>query len=64
MDLRPTTPDAIVRRYYVYEVTASVGFITPIFTLFLLYRGLSFTEVGTLSAILAVLLRRPMRSPT
>lgn len=56
MTLQPSSPSAIIRRYYVYEITASVGFITPIFTLFLLYRGLSFTEVGTLSAILAVLI--------
>lgn len=56
MNLRPTSPAAIIRRYYCYEIASSVGFITPIFTLFLLYRGLSFTEVGTLSAILAVLI--------
>ena len=56
MNLRPTTPQSIIRRYYLYEVTASVGLITPIFTLFLLYRGLSFTQIGTLSAMLAVLI--------
>lgn len=46
------TPDdrGLIRRYYLYRTTLSVGFITPIFTLFLL-RSLSFTEVGALSAL-------------
>jgi MFS family permease len=41
-----------VGRYYAYRATLSVGFITPVFTLFLL-RTLSFTEVGVLSAVYA-----------
>lgn len=41
---------SLIRRYYFYRATLSVGFITPIFTLFLL-RSLTFTEVGALSAI-------------
>jgi MFS family permease len=46
--------DAVVRRYYVYQLTATVGFVTPIFTLFVRSRGLLWSEVATLSAILWV----------
>lgn len=45
---------SLVGRYYAYRATTSVGFVTPVFTLFLL-RTLSFTQVGVLSAIYAVL---------
>ena len=44
--------DAVVTKFYVLQATRSVGFISPIFTLFLL-RSLSFTEVGLLSALSA-----------
>jgi MFS family permease len=44
----------LVGRYYAYRATLSVGFITPVFTLFLL-RTLSFTQVGVLSAVYAFL---------
>lgn len=43
----------LVRRYYLYRATLSVGFVMPIFTLFLL-RSLTFTQVGVLSALYAV----------
>ncbi|MFB6177465.1 MAG: MFS transporter [Halobaculum sp.] len=45
----------IVRRFYVYQATRSVGFVSPIFTLFLL-RDLSFTTLGGLSAFYSLLL--------
>ncbi|MFD1511708.1 MFS transporter [Halomarina rubra] len=45
--------DRLVANYYVYRATLSVGFVTPVFTLFLL-RTLSFTEVGALSALYSV----------
>jgi MFS family permease len=45
---------ALVRRYYWYRATLSVGFVTPVFTLFLL-RSLTFTQVGVLSALYSVL---------
>lgn len=41
-------------KYYGYQATQSVGFVSPIFTLFLL-RTLSFTEVGTLGALYSAL---------
>lgn len=50
----PPSDRALVRRYYLYRATLSVGFITPIFTLFLL-RSLTFTQVGALSALYSVL---------
>ncbi|WP_254822799.1 MFS transporter [Haloglomus halophilum] len=46
---------ALVRRYYLYEATAASGFVWPVFTLFLLGRDLSFTEIAALSAVLSVL---------
>ena len=45
----------VVARYYLYEATDTAGFVWPIFTLFLLSRGLTFTEIATLSATMAVL---------
>lgn len=45
----------VVARYYLYEATDTSVFVWPIFTLFLLSRGLTFTEIATLSAVMAVL---------
>ncbi|WP_049914450.1 MFS transporter [Haloterrigena salina] len=50
----PFSDEALVRRYYLYRATISVGFITPIFTLFLL-QTLTFTQVGVLSALYSLL---------
>lgn len=44
-------PLSTVGRYYCYQATSTVGFITPIFTLFLLFRDLSFAQIATLSAV-------------
>lgn len=44
----------LIRRYYLYRVTLSIGFITPVFTLFLL-RSLTFAQVGALSALYSFL---------
>jgi MFS family permease len=52
--MSPVSDRGLVRRYYLYRATLSLGFITPVFTLFLL-RTLSFTQVGALSAIVSVL---------
>lgn len=41
----------LARRYYAYKATATFGFITPIFVLFLLLRDLSFAEIAALSAV-------------
>lgn len=45
-----------IARFYVFRALSTVGFITPIFTIFLLYRELSFTEIGLLSTYSAVLI--------
>nr|WP_245547769.1 MFS transporter [Halovivax ruber] len=47
--------DRTILSYYGFMATYSVGFIWPIFTLFLLWNDLSFTEIGLLSAVSAVL---------
>ncbi|QIB75607.1 MFS transporter [Halogeometricum borinquense] len=49
----PQSDRSLIRRYYLYRATLSVGFITPIFTLFLL-RSLTFTQLGALSALYSV----------
>jgi MFS family permease len=46
---------SVVRRFYLYRATTSVGFITPVYTLFLLLKGLSYTQIGALGALSAVL---------
>lgn len=47
-------PSRVVTKFYLLQATRSVGFITPVFTLFLL-RSLNFTEIGVLSALSAAL---------
>ncbi|MFQ3293604.1 MAG: MFS family permease [Halobacteriales archaeon] len=44
----------VVRRYYLYRATATVGFVTPIFTIFLL-RELSYSQLGALSGVYSAL---------
>ncbi|APW97649.1 MFS transporter [Halobiforma lacisalsi AJ5] len=41
--------------YYLYRMADSVGFIWPVFTLFLLWNDLTYAQIGTLSALSAVL---------
>lgn len=48
-------PRPAVLKYYCYQAASSVGFTWPILTLFLLHRGLTFTRIGTLSAVSALL---------
>jgi len=48
-------PRPAVLKYYLFQVADSVGFIWPIFTLFLLWNDLTYTQIGTLSAISALL---------
>lgn len=45
---------SVLGRYYLYRATMSVGFITPIFTLFLL-RSLTYTQFAALSSLYSVL---------
>jgi MFS family permease len=48
----------VVAKYYAYRATATFGFFWPIFTVFLLSRDLSYTQIallGSLSAAVSVL---------
>lgn len=44
----------VVTKFYLLQATRSVGFISPVFTLFLL-RALNFTQIGLLTAFSAAL---------
>jgi len=48
-------PSSLVAKYYLFQGTATFGFFWPVFTVFLLYRGLSYTQIGTLGSLSAAL---------
>lgn len=48
--------DGVVLKYYLYQATTTFGFFWPVFTLFLLHRGLSFAQIGLLGSISAALM--------
>ncbi|ELZ80430.1 MFS transporter (plasmid) [Haloferax larsenii] len=48
-------PPAVLLKYYLYQATTTFGFVTPVFTLFLLWRDLTYTQIGTLGSVSAVL---------
>ncbi|WP_164471674.1 MFS transporter [Halosimplex salinum] len=50
-----SSPRALIRRYYLFQALAAVGFISPIFALFVL-RDLTYPQYGTLSAVYSLLL--------
>jgi MFS family permease len=50
-----SNPDRVLRRYYLFRAMAAVGFVSPIFALFVL-RDLSYPEYGTLSAVYSLVL--------
>ncbi|WP_135821672.1 MFS transporter [Halostella litorea] len=45
---------AVITRYYLYRATARPGFHYPVYTLFLLWNGLSFAQIGLIATIQAV----------
>lgn len=47
-------PRGVVLKYYLYMATTAVGFATAIWQVYLLTRGLSYTQIFTLDAIFAV----------
>lgn len=47
-------PRPVILKYYLYKASISFGFFTSIFTLYLLYRGLDFTEIALLNTVYAV----------
>ncbi|WP_459191002.1 MFS transporter [Halosimplex sp. J119] len=50
-----SSPRALIRRYYLFQALAAVGFISPIFALFVL-RDLTYPQYGTLSAVYSLLI--------
>jgi MFS family permease len=43
----------IVLKYYLYQATVTFGFFWPVFTLFLLHRDLSYTQIALLNSLSA-----------
>ncbi len=46
-------PPALILKYYLYQATVTFGFFWPVFTIFLLNRGLTYTQIGLLSSLSA-----------
>lgn len=53
MDLRERVPSPLVLKYYLYKATMTYGFFWPVFTLFHLDRGLSYSQIGLLMSLSA-----------
>lgn len=53
MTIRDRLPPALIAKYYLYMATVTYGFFWPVFTLFMLARGLSYTQIGLLGSISA-----------
>jgi MFS family permease len=45
---------AVVRRYYLYRATARPNFHYPVYTLFLLFNGLSLPQIGLIATIQSI----------
>lgn len=43
----------IILKYYLYQATVTFGFFWPVFTLFLLHRDLSYTQIALLNSLSA-----------
>lgn len=46
-------PHPVILKYYLYQATVTFGFFWPVFTIFLLRRGLTFTQIGLLGSVSA-----------
>jgi MFS family permease len=46
-------PPSFILKYYCYQATVTFGFFWPVFTIFLLDRGLTYTQIGLLSSLSA-----------
>lgn len=53
MSLRERVPSPLVLKYYLYQATTTYGFFWPVFTLFHLDRGLSYSQIGLLMSLSA-----------
>jgi MFS family permease len=45
---------AVIRRYYIYRATARPNFHYPVYTLFLLFNGLSLPQIGLIATIQSI----------
>jgi MFS family permease len=50
-----SNPRSLIRRYYLFQALSAVGFVSPIFALFVL-RDLTYPQYGTLSAVYSLVL--------
>ncbi|SIR80970.1 Major Facilitator Superfamily protein [Haladaptatus litoreus] len=48
-----TRPPPVILKYYLFQATMSFGFFWPVFTIFLLNRGLNYTQIGLLGSVSA-----------
>lgn len=48
-----TLPSSTILKYYAYKSTVTFGFFWPVYTLFLLDRGLNYTQIGVLEGVSA-----------
>ncbi|WP_233274810.1 MFS transporter [Haladaptatus cibarius] len=46
-------PPPLILKYYLFQATMSFGFFWPVFTIFLLHRGLNYTQIGLLGSVSA-----------
>jgi MFS family permease len=44
----------VIRRYYLYRATARPGFHYPVYTFFLLFNGLTYTQIGLIASIQSI----------
>ncbi len=46
-------PSSVILKYYLFQATMTFGFFWPVFTVFLLNRGLNYTQIGLLGSVSA-----------
>lgn len=51
-EIRPPPP--VIQKFYLYKATLSQGFIVPILTEYVLWRGLNYAELGILGGVFMV----------
>lgn len=50
----PTAPPPVIRKFYLYKATLSQGFIVPIIAEYVLWRGLSYAQLGVLGGVFMI----------
>lgn len=46
-------PSTVILKYYLFQASTTFGFFWPVFTIFLLSRGLNYTQIGLLGSVSA-----------